>query len=122
MKTIIAESGATKSDWRVIGNGNQIARRSGRHECVWKMESIRKILVAGLKYRRIRRRFFYMYTAGVVTESIYEELRNVVLSIAKFADIDIQNDLMGAARSVLGHSKGIVAIMGTGPTPASLME
>ncbi len=118
MKTIIVESGATKSDWRVIdSNGNQVARKilDGMNVSSGKMESIRKILVAGLKYTGASDGdSFYMYTAGVVTEAIYEELRSVALSIAKFADIDIQNDLMGAARSVLGHSKGIVAIMGTG--------
>ena len=81
-------SGATKSDWRVIdSNGKQVARKilDGMNVSSGKMESIRRTLAARLKETGASDGdSFYMYTAGVVTETIYEELRSIVLSVAKF--------------------------------------
>ena len=56
----------------------------------------------------------YFYTAGVVTEEISSELKNVLNKIIPCAICDIQNDLTAAARAVCGHSTGIAAILGTG--------
>lgn len=126
---IIVESGATKSDWRVIGeDGRQIAQciLPGMNVSSMRLDAIRSVLEEGLTelraeltrldegYDPLDGASFYLYTAGVVTDPIREDVRNFVLSRVSFKEFDMQNDLVGAARSVLGLSRGIAAIMGTG--------
>jgi len=115
---IIVESGATKSDWRVIdADGNLVSRQllAGINVSTISMERIKEVLGEGLEKMAARNGdCFYMYTAGIVTPEIFSELQGFIFSKVNFSDFDIQNDLIGAARSVLGHNCGIVAIMGTG--------
>jgi N-acetylglucosamine kinase-like BadF-type ATPase len=56
----------------------------------------------------------YMYTAGVVTESITEQIRNIFHNTIPHAEVDVFDDLTAAARAVCGHNAGIAAILGTG--------
>lgn len=115
---VIVESGATKSDWRLIGDsGEQLARNlhPGINVSSISMTAIKDVLEAGLsELGDLGGASFYMYTAGVVTDAIRDEVKSFVLSKADIVDFDLQNDLAGAARSVLGRKPGIVAIMGTG--------
>ena len=115
---IIVESGATKSDWRKIdGNGALVSRslHHGTNVSSMKMEKVKSILAEGLKaIEATPEDRFYLYTAGVVTDDIRKELMEHILSLVDFKDIDIQNDLVGAARGALGRQTGVAAIMGTG--------
>lgn len=115
---IIVESGATKSDWRVLDDGGvQVARHllHGTNVSSMRLEKVKEILSAGLKeVGASDGDSFYLYTAGVVTDPIREELARHLMSEVQLADLDIQNDLIGAARGALGRSAGVAAIMGTG--------
>lgn len=116
--TIIVESGATKSDWRKVdASGQTISRQllPGMNVSTVSMDRIKEILAEGLSASEATTEdTLYLYTAGIVTEGVRSELTDFILSRVKLRDIDIQTDLVGAARSVLGHESGIVAIMGTG--------
>lgn len=115
---ILVESGATKSDWRIISEDGTPKDRllmPGMNVSTIQMSFIKDTLTqsfAAIGADRLDG--FYLYTAGIVTPAIREELVAHIKSCVKVDDIDIQNDLMGAARSVCGHSAGIAAIMGTG--------
>ena len=115
---IIVESGATKSDWRKIdGNGSLVSRslHHGTNVSSMKMEKVKSVLAEGLEtIGATQEDRFYLYTAGVITEEIRKDLQEYILSLVKFDEIDIQNDLVGAARGALGHQSGVAAIMGTG--------
>lgn len=115
---IIVESGATKSDWRKIdGNGVLVSRslHHGTNVSSMKMDTIKCVLAEGLKaIEASPEDNFYLYTAGVITEDIRKELSEHLLSLVNFNEIDIQNDLVGAARGALGRQNGVAAIMGTG--------
>ena len=115
---LLVESGATKSDWRVVDeSGKPVSRHlyAGMNVSTIKMERIKEVLSAGIAESGVSSRdSFYMYTAGIVTDEIRAELKDFVLSLVPFKDFELHNDLVGAARSVLGHGSGIVAIMGTG--------
>ncbi|MBQ3942607.1 MAG: ATPase, partial [Bacteroidales bacterium] len=50
----------------------------------------------------------------VVTPEIADELVKHLRSLAQIDEIEINNDLMGAARGACGHEPGIAAILGTG--------
>ena len=115
---IIVESGATKSDWRVLGAGGcEVKRflRTGMNVSSMNLDDIKVTLTEALTSEGLSKADgFYLYTAGVVTPEIREALESHLRSHADFSVIDIQNDLMGAARAVCGHKPGIAAILGTG--------
>ena len=115
---LIVESGATKSDWRVISKDGKEMKRiiaEGVIVSTMRMDAIKNIIseTAGqLAQDGISE--IYFYTAGVVTEDISSELKSVLNRTIPCAICDIQNDLTAAARAVCGHSTGIAAILGTG--------
>ena len=115
---IIVESGATKSDWRVLGgDGSEIKRflRAGTNVSSMKLEDIKSTLTEAFASEGLEKAAgFYLYTAGVVTPEIADELVKHLRSLAQIDEIEINNDLMGAARGACGHEPGIAAILGTG--------
>ena len=115
---VIVESGATKGDWRIMDrSGAEIKRflRGGTNVSTMRMEEIKKTLVEAISSEGLKdAEGLYLYTAGVVTKAISEELTAFLRSLCPVADIDIQDDLVGAARGACGHSPGIAAILGTG--------
>ena len=115
---IIVESGATKSDWRVLGqDGLEVKRflRAGTNVSSRKLEDIKSTLTEAFASEGLDKAAgFYLYTAGVVTPEIADELVNHLRSLAQIDEIEINNDLMGAARGACGHEPGIAAILGTG--------
>ncbi|MBQ4027245.1 MAG: hypothetical protein II616_05825 [Bacteroidales bacterium] len=115
---IIVESGATKSDWRVLGqDGREVKRflRAGTNVSSMKLEDIKATLTEAFASEGLEKAAgFYLYTAGVVTPEIADELVNHLRSLAQIDEIEINNDLMGAARGACGHEPGIAAILGTG--------
>ena len=115
---IIVESGATKSDWRVLGqDGREVKRflRAGTNVSSMKLEDIKSTLTEAFASEGLDKAAgFYLYTAGVVTPEIADELVNHLRSLAQIDEIEINNDLMGAARGACGHEPGIAAILGTG--------
>ena len=117
---IIIESGATKGDWRIVSpSGEESARflSSGINVSTMTFDAVRSIIletsaqIVSLGYR-IENIFFY--TAGIPTPSIKEELTAVFNNIFPSAKVEIEDDLMAAARAVCGHNCGITAILGTG--------
>ena len=115
---IIVESGATKSEWRVLErDGREVKRflRAGTNVSSMKMEDIQATISEALSSEGIDRADgLYLYTAGVVTPEISEQLESHIRSISDIKEIEINNDLMGAARGACGHEPGIAAILGTG--------
>lgn len=115
---IIVESGATKSDWRILGqDGREVKRflRAGTNVSSMKLEDIKSTLTEAFASEGLEKAAgFYLYTAGVVTPEIADELVKHLRSLAQIDEIEINNDLMGAARGACGHEPGIAAILGTG--------
>ncbi len=114
---LICESGATKGDWRVIENGKQIARllTPGTNVSTMEIETLRTIIMDAAKslpegpYSEVN-----FYTAGVLSKTVMENLKPVMEEAFPGAAIDIQTDLVAAARAACGHAPGIAVIMGTG--------
>lgn len=119
MKVII-ESGATKSDWRIISpDGLQVAefKAEGTNVSTMPMNAIKCILTESLstvaaEYKDVDG--IYLYTAGVLTDVIVSELKEIIGDIFPGVPCDVQTDLIGAARAACGHKAGIAAILGTG--------
>ena len=115
---LIVESGATKSDWRVISKDGKEMKRvisEGINVSTMKMDTIKNIIsetANQLTQEGVSE--IYFYTAGVVTKEILIELKSALNKVIPTIICDIQNDLTAAARAVCGHATGIAAILGTG--------
>lgn len=121
---IIVESGATKSDWRLF---DEKGRESGQflHEGTnvssMSLESVRLTLADGISKASSKGWFtmsslksFELYTAGIVTEAIRAEIVLLIRSLVEVENVDVNDDLVGAARALYGSEPGVVAILGTG--------
>lgn len=118
---LIVESGATKGDWRLItenGEERVCLLADGTNVSTMPLEAVHRIIretgsriseMAGEVVSAV-----YFYTAGVITEQIEAGLHAVLSSVFKDSEIEIQSDLIAAARAVCGHKPGIAAILGTG--------
>lgn len=120
---LIIESGATKSDWRVVSKTEkreiETILTKGLNVSAMQIESIADIIESASK--EITNKFkepisnIYLYLAGVATDAtkstLYEFFHKYLSPSAK---IEIETDLMAAARGVLGRNPGIVGILGTG--------
>ena len=116
MFRIVVEAGATKSDWRILdGSGQRRLLLPGMNVSTAAPEHNLQVLRDGLSQAGVTALDgFYLYTAGIVTPQVREQLSSYIRSLVDVADIDIQDDLVAAARAVCGRSEGIVAILGTG--------
>lgn len=116
---IIAECGATKSDWRLIKDGEEIRQviSSGINVSTMKMSAIYET-IAGLseqfKAESDEVTDLHIYVAGVITGEIESDLRSQFKTHFPNAETEIQNDLLAAARALCGHAPGIATILGTG--------
>ncbi len=120
---LIIESGATKSDWRVISEAEKREVENiltqGLNVSAMHIESIADIIAAAGK--EIVSKFkepiskVYLYLAGVTTEETKTTITKVLQEhLNSSAKIEIETDLMAAARGVCGRDPGIVGILGTG--------
>ena len=115
---IIAECGATKSDWRLISDGVGIKQvlAGGINVSAMAMDAVRAVVNNALKQFAGLEDVtaVHLYVAGVVTEQIQGELMTLISAHYPLASIEIQSDLLAAARAVCGREPGIAAIVGTG--------
>lgn len=115
---LIADSGATKTDWCLGENkaDAQIIQTQGINPFHQTKEHIAQILSEELLPQLGEAKtvsHIHFYGAGCTPEKsviVKEELETFFPQ----AQIEVQSDLLGAARSLCGKEKGIACILGTG--------
>lgn len=118
---LIADSGSTKTDWRLIDANQQIHQYTtqGINPYFQNQQEISQIIQTELLSQlmigmpsHVSEIHFYGAGCGAV-----QRKRQVASAISLFfssAHIDIHTDLLGAAHALCGTEPGIVAILGTG--------
>lgn len=114
---LIADSGSTKSNWRFISSEGAIqqAQTAGfnpyHHSGDVLGQELRDVLMPQLKgdVQQV-----YYYGAGCSSKENISKVSEVIKSIFPDAYIEINNDLLAAARALCGHDEGIACILGTG--------
>lgn len=122
---IIAESGATKTDWCAVASDGNVTsvRTAGMNIATMPIEAIKAIIdeaapqlnPVGEKVTEV-----HYYAAGLIIpegETIPPAAKNLDASLKEYfpeAQMEYASDLLDAARAVCGHNPGIAAIMGTG--------
>lgn len=110
---LIADSGSTKTDWAFVADG-KISKRiqtAGINPVHMNSEEIKSILSPLSLY--VNPQEVHFYGAGCI-EPFRSELVQALQSLFVDAQVTVDTDLLGAARSLFGHESGIACILGTG--------
>ncbi|MBR5511480.1 MAG: ATPase [Bacteroidaceae bacterium] len=115
---LISDSGSTKTDWVLLDDDAVLlrAKTQGLNPTQQKCEDIAEILERELKPQLEGRepdRIFF-YGAGCAYEEANLRMRTALESLFVTRDIEINSDLLAAARALCGHEEGIACILGTG--------
>lgn len=118
---LIADSGSTKTDWRLIDEKKQIHQfaTSGTNPYFQTSEQIAEMLRLELipqfqsEIWNLEFEIFF-YGAGCGADSKKEIVHQALLKRFPEANIIVETDMLGAARSLCGRNTGIAAILGTG--------
>lgn len=116
---LIADSGSTKTDWRIIQSNSQIHQAKtagfnpfyqGSEEILAELQNILLPQIKSLgKVQEI-----HFYGAGCSTDKNISLITQVLKTVFPEADLSINSDLLAAARAVCLKDPGIVCILGTG--------
>ncbi|HVX25998.1 MAG TPA: hypothetical protein VHB70_06635 [Parafilimonas sp.] len=114
---LIADSGSTKCEWCYLNNGRKkkiITKGISPYFLSGDeiIASLNKELLPKLKQQKIEHVFFY--GTGLKDDKNKSFIRSVLRKIFSETAIEVQTDLLGAARALCKNEKGIACILGTG--------
>ncbi len=117
MNILIAESGSSKTDWRLIkADGQKKAWQGlGINPYYQNAQDISRQLQSELQPnidREINQVFYY--GTGVTNTETSQILKDNLFELYPKATIEIHDDLLAAARATCLHETGIACILGTG--------
>lgn len=113
MMILIADSGSTKTDWVLVGNGEtQYIGTQGISPIHQHSDAIRCILNKELNVERTLEKVFF-YGSGCTPLHI-PVMQQLLQEAFPGAAVQVHSDLLGAARALCGHGEGIASILGTG--------
>ena len=116
---LIADCGSTKIDWCVV-NGAEIVRRvfTGGMNAVMLTEEEMAARIAEELMPQLGDELIdevYFYGAGCLAPEVCDNVRRAIAgNIPTASKIEVDTDLLAAARALCGHNPGIACIMGTG--------
>lgn len=115
--TLIADSGATKCEWRLVQNGKSKAISTmGISPYFLTGEQITALIAKEVlpKLKNATVTHIHFYGTGLNNASNVAIVKKVFKTLFPKAKTEIQTDLLGAARALCGKSKGVACILGTG--------
>ncbi len=119
---LIADSGSTSTDWHLITSDGQVEEYNtiGLNPYFVSQAELEKAVESELNskfdFGAVDEVFFY--GAGCSSDEKCAQVEAGLSSLFSNAKIEVNHDLMGAARAALGKKSGIVAILGTGSNSA----
>jgi glucosamine kinase len=117
MAILIADSGSTKCEWCFITNGRKhIIETQGASPYFLNEDQFAGMILTELlpALKKKTPTHIYFYGTGLAAVSNRSMFHRALKKVFPAAKIEVEHDLMGAARALCGRSKGIVAILGTG--------
>ncbi len=117
MSILIADSGATKCEWRLVDKNRKKAITTQGISPYFLDESqiialLTRELLPKLKGASIESVFFY--GTGLSNAANAAIIKKLLKKLFQGAKLEVQTDLVGAARALCGRDKGIACILGTG--------
>ena len=114
---LIADSGSTKTDWRVIDENGVIgqAQTAGINPYYQSIEEITEVLKGSLKPQiQSPVQKVYFYGAGCNNQDKNNLISQAIQSVFGEVSTSVNSDLLAVARGLCGHDAGIACILGTG--------
>lgn len=117
---LIADSGSTKTAWRLIKGENTIIPLetigySPQYVTTDEMiDDLMKVLVPQLTVLTKEVSKISFYGTGCSTPRTVNIVQLALENVFEKAEIEVNHDLLGAARALCGHSPGVACILGTG--------
>ncbi len=118
---LIADSGSTKTDWRWIDDSKKIHQfatqglnpyfqTSSEIADILRSELVPQLPLSTLNFELST----FFYGAGCEADSKKAIIREALLLVFPLSVIEVNSDMLGAARAMCGSDPGIAAILGTG--------
>ena len=117
MVQLIADSGSTKCEWCLINNGKKkTILTQGISPYFLDTNQIIELLQKELlpKLKNVEIANIYFYGTGLSNVNNVKIVNTALKKLFKGAKIEINHDLLAAARALCGNNKGIACILGTG--------
>lgn len=115
---LIADGGSTKADWSVVENGNIIQRiyTKGINPFFQTEEEIGEEIKNSLipYLNSVDFEAVYFYGAGCIFEKVDIVKRAIKQNLNVKGSVEVESDMLGAARGLCGRESGIACILGTG--------
>jgi glucosamine kinase len=115
---IVADCGSTKCDWLLVHGvrNHQLENTVGFSPFFHSTAEIEAIIKTQLLQKMDPQQVeqIWFYGTGVHDEHRAQIVADALTACFPKAKIEVEHDLLGAARSVCGHSAGIACILGTG--------
>ena len=114
---LIADSGSTKTEWCLINDkSNKTFYTQGLSPYFLSAEQIEYIINEELKIKlkKVEPEEIFFYGTGCSNVENVKLVKKAVQKVFKEAKVSVDHDLMGAAKALCGHKKGIACILGTG--------
>ncbi len=116
---LIADCGSTKIDWCLLNGNEKVAQifTTGMNALLLTQEEMTKCIhdellphLPGYPVDEV-----YYYGAGIISDDIKSHVRGALqANLPSATRIEIETDLVGAARALCGRNPGIACILGTG--------
>lgn len=114
---LIADCGATKSEWcLLLGKKKKTILTQGISPYFLNTEQITALLLKELmpKLKNVRVDAVYYYGTGCANPVNAKSVKKALGKLFPKAKLQVNHDLMAAARALCGRKKGIACILGTG--------
>lgn len=114
---LIADSGSSKTDWRVIRRDGRVEqfRTVGFNPYYQKEEDmLENIRTDDMLALQGDIEEVYYYGAGCTSDKNKVTVARVINTLFEKAKVKVDHDLMAAAKATCGHKPGIACILGTG--------
>jgi N-acetylglucosamine kinase-like BadF-type ATPase len=117
MSILIADSGSTKTTWCLLdGKRKKKIVSQGLSPYFMNTEQIESVLRKELlpKIKNSDIEFIYYYGTGCKHASMKSVVKSALKKVWGTTDMQVEHDLLGAARALCGKEKGVACILGTG--------
>lgn len=115
---LIVDSGSTKTDWCYLRKGEKpvYITTSGINPYIQNKEDIAAMLVKEIPVTEAQKKVdsIIYYGAGAASKEKQTILKSILSNHFSVENIEVNSDLMAAAKALCGDTKGIVSILGTG--------
>ena len=116
---LIADSGSTKIDWCLLNGKKKVAQifTTGMNALLMTEEEMAECimteLMPSLQGYEVTEIFYY--GAGIISNEIKNQVKNALKrNLPNVTKIEVDTDLLAAARALCQHEPGIACILGTG--------